>query len=120
MSNSARAQALGISWTAWQPHYECWRGNRLPNLPGLYRIRRSGHRDMDYIGETGSGTMTLRKRQAMLRGVYGAEMPYRDPHTLGPALWAIRHATGSSFEVSVAPVEASTAWRKGLEAVANA
>lgn len=45
-------------------------------------------------------------------------MPYRDPHTAGPALWALRHATGCDFEVSVAPIAGSTPWRKGLECVA--
>jgi len=66
------------------------------------------------------GAMTLKKRQGMLRGIYGAEMPYRDPHTVGPALWALRQGTGAEFEVSVAVVEGSTPWRKGLEALAIA
>src|ERR1043166_8492915 len=30
--------------------------------------------------------MTLRARLGMLRGIYGPVMPYRDPHTAGPAL----------------------------------
>src|SRR5215208_302371 len=66
------------------------------------------------------GTMTLRKRLGMLRGVYGELMPYRDPHTAGPALWALYRQTGEDFEVSVVPVEGSTPWRKGLEALAIA
>lgn len=66
------------------------------------------------------GTMTLRKRLGMLRGVYGEVMPYRDPPTAGPALWALYHQTGEDFEVSVVPVEGSTPWRKGLEALAIA
>ena len=64
--------------------------------------------------------MNLRKRLGMLRGVYGEFMPYRDPHTAGPALWALYHQTGEDFEVSVVPVEGSTPWRKGLEALAIA
>jgi hypothetical protein len=47
-------------------------------------------------------------------------MPYRDPHTAGPALWALMRSTRCTFEVSCIPVEGSTAWRKGLEAVAVA
>jgi hypothetical protein len=30
----------------------------------------------------------------MLRGIYRPEMPYRDPHTVGPALWAQRQLGG--------------------------
>lgn len=57
----------------------CWRGSLIPNLPGLYRMRRVNRDDLDYIGQTGEGTMTLKKRLGMLRGVYEEEMPYRDP-----------------------------------------
>jgi hypothetical protein len=53
--------------------------------------------------------MTLRKRQAMLRDMYGEKMPYRDPHTVGPALWAIRHSTAAAFELSVAQLEETDA-----------
>lgn len=120
MTESAFEPENHIQWGEWQPHEGSWIDNRLPNLPGLYRIRRRGRVDLDYIGQTGSGTMTLRKRQAMLKGIYAPVMPYRDPHTAGPALWALRHATNAKFEVSVAPIEGSTPWRKGMEAVAIA
>jgi hypothetical protein len=66
------------------------------------------------------GTMTLRKRLGMLRGVYAELMPYRDPHTTGPALWALYHQTGDDFEVSVVPGEGPTPCCKGLEALALA
>ncbi len=109
--------AVLLMWSAWIPLEGCWRGVTIPTQPGLYRIRRAGRDDLDYIGQTGSGTMHLRQRLRMLSGVYAAEMPYRDPHTAAPALWALRHATGSPFEVSVCPVEGTTPWRKGLEAL---
>jgi hypothetical protein len=64
--------------------------------------------------------MTLRKRLAMQRGVYAADMPYTDPHTAAPALWALRQQTGAGYEVSVAPVPGTVQWRKGLEALAVA
>src|SRR5215211_5229790 len=105
---------------AWRPLAGASRDPEIPPSPGLYRIRRMGRDDLDYIGQTGMGTMTLRKRLGMLRGVYGELMPYRDPHTAGPALWALFHQTGEDFEVSVVPVEGSTPWRKGLEALAIA
>lgn len=57
----------------------------------------------------------------MLRGVYDdGEMPYRDPHTAAPALWALRQATGCAFEVSVMSFTGLYSMRLGLEAVAIA
>src|SRR5262245_37232738 len=94
-----------LRWSSWQPLDGCWQGALIPDRPGLYRIRRAGHADLDYIGQTGAGTMTVRKRMAMLRGVYGPEMPYRDPHTAAPALWALLQGTGEPFEVAVVFVE---------------
>src|SRR5688572_27321882 len=82
---------IHLVWSAWLPLWECWLGRMLPNVPGVYRIRRVGREDLDYIGQTGAGGMTLKKRMGMLRGIYGEVMPYRDPHTAGPALWALRH-----------------------------
>ncbi|MBD2560710.1 MULTISPECIES: hypothetical protein [Nostoc] len=107
-----------FSWSSWQPLNGCWRGSLIPNLPGLYRMRRVNRDDLDYIGQTGEGTMTLKKRLGMLRGVYKEEMPYRAPHTAAPALWALRHSSNCEFEVSVLPVQGTTRWRKGLEALA--
>lgn len=107
-----------INWSPWVPHDGCWRGSVIPAMPGLYRIRRVGLEHLDYLGQTGMGTMTLRKRLGMLKGIYNPEMPYRDPHTAGPALWALRHQMGTPLEVSVAIIEGSTPWRKALEAVA--
>src|SRR5262249_47027435 len=98
----------------------CWRGISIPREPGLYQIRRVGATCLDYIGQTGTGTMTLQKRLAMQSGIYAANMPYTDPHTAGPALWALRHAMRVQFEVSVLPVSGLTQWRKGLEALAVA
>jgi hypothetical protein len=109
-----------LAWLPWVPHQGCWRGSTIPDVPGLYRVRRVGRESLDYIGQTGMGGMTLRKRLAMQRGVYAAEMPYTDPHTAAPALWALRQATGAGYEVSVAPVPGTVPWRKGVEALAVA
>jgi hypothetical protein len=85
---------------------------------GCIGSARVGWSGLDYLGQTGMGTMTLRKRVSMLRGVYGPVLPYRDPHTAAPGLWALRHQMGCDFEVSVQVVEGTTQWRKTLEAVA--
>lgn len=44
-------------------------------------------------------------------------MPYRDPHTAGPALWAARQLTEIDVEASVAVVDAPMPVRLGLECV---
>ena len=73
----------------WRPFATASRDVEIPLLPGLYRIRRMGRDDLLYSGQTGMGTMTLRKRFGILRGVNGEVMPYRDLHTAEPALWAL-------------------------------
>jgi hypothetical protein len=109
-----------LRWSPWQPLQGSWLNQKLPALPGLYRIRRVGRADLDYIGQSGQGRTTLKERLGNLSGVYKPQMPYRAPHTAGPALWALRHSTGCDFAVSVVPVEGTDQWRKGLEAVAIA
>jgi hypothetical protein len=108
---------LVLQWTPWVPLQGCWRGPTIPSRPGLYRIRRIASDHLDYVGQTG---LPLRQRLGMLAGLYKPEMPYRDPHTAGPALWALRHATGCDFEASVCPIDGPGPWRKGWEAVAIA
>lgn len=112
-----RSPAYLLQWTVWRPLDGVSRDSVIPRLPGLYRIRRAGRDDLDYIGQTG---LALPQRLGMLRGLYRDEMPYADPHTAAPALWALRHASGCEFECSVVPIEGSTPWRKGMEAVAIA
>jgi hypothetical protein len=106
------------SWSEWHPLFNAGRNGAFPREAGLYRIRRLGHPDLEYIGQTGAG---LRRRLGMLRGVFKDVMPYNDPHTAGPALWALRQSHGCDYEASVAVAsEISTPSRKGLECVAIA
>jgi hypothetical protein len=104
-------------WTEWVPLDQALAEPVLPADPGLYRVRRAGTREVVYIGQTGVG---IRARVRMLRGIAGGEMPYRDPHTAAPALWALVQSTGCVFEVAGLPVGGDARWRNGLEAVAIA
>jgi len=106
-----------LNWSAWRPLVGAARDSAIPHAPGLYRIRRVGREDLDYVGQTGR---SLRGRLGMLRGIYAEIMPYADPHTAGPALWALHRAVGCEFEALTVSVEGSTPWRKGLEALAIA
>lgn len=112
----------GLKWSGWVPlsneHNEL---KKIPTIPGLYRIRPIGKDFLIYIGQTGR---SLRGRMGELRAYTrsSTEMPYNDPHTAAPSLWAWRDAEGWEFECSVAPAEYeevpktdSRQMREGLE-----
>ncbi|MFM7252953.1 MAG: hypothetical protein ACKO27_07790 [Ilumatobacteraceae bacterium] len=54
----------------------------------------------------------------MLSTCYAADMPYRDPHTAAPTLWALRDRDGADFEVSTSVRDSAKVERLALEAVA--
>ena len=113
---SVTAHRVLECWSAWLPLDGVGGDRQVPALLGLYRIRRtSGAAGLDYIGQTGR---QLRGRLGQLTGVYRTEMPYRDPYTAAPALWALRHRDWCEFEVSVIEVQGMPASRKALEATA--
>ncbi len=106
--------ALDIEWSSWVPLERAGRNRDVSDQPGLYRIRSVETGRMLYVGQTGR---TLSERLGALKGVYGDVMPYNDPHTAGPALWAHRIEFGETFEVSVAVLEVNKADRMGREAL---
>jgi hypothetical protein len=89
----------------------------VPKEPGLYRIRHNNeeYERLEYIGESAD---TRRRIQSLARGVYADKMPYRDPHTAAPCLWAVRDDVGSALEVShtTPPKAEDEQHRKGIEA----
>ncbi|GHO56082.1 hypothetical protein KSB_45570 [Ktedonobacter robiniae] len=109
----------GLSWSSWQPFSDPLTFRQLPAMPGVYRIRAIGIEELFYIGETGRD---LRERLGGLRrNTMRTEMPFNDPHTAAPSLWAWRHAENLHFECSAAPViladdsEEARKRREGLE-----
>lgn len=102
------------SWSEWLPLRGISRNPAVPRTPGIYRVRRVGRNELDYIGQTGRN---LRERLGALSRCYNDEMPYRDPHTAAPALWALRHSSGCEFEASVYPLDVDAPTRKGREAL---
>jgi hypothetical protein len=103
-----------LAWSPWVPLETAPTDPEVPREPGIYRIRSAETGVILYIGQTGR---SLRRRLRELRHVYGDLMPYNDPHTAGPALWAHRIDTGETFEVSVAPLRTSGPERLGREAL---
>jgi hypothetical protein len=103
-------------WSYWIALRGAGQNQQVPARPGLYRVRRKmNEQEIDYIGQTGA---SLRGRLGQLNGLYRAEMPYNDPHTAAPALWALRHRDACDFEVSVTEMRDTPPNRKALEAVA--
>ena len=95
-----------LSWTRWvkfdAPRSEF---NRIPKFSGVYRVKPIDEDFLMYIGQTGR---TLRQRLSELRRYRNSkEMPYNDPHTAAPSLWAWRDATGMDFECSASAISLS-------------
>lgn len=106
-----------LEWSDWLPlDPDVGALRTLSSAAGLYRIRHPAYDRLVYVGETGRSTRG--RVGSLARGTYADEMPYRDPHTAAPTLWAIRQEHGPELEVSwVAPNRAADKQaRKGTEA----
>jgi len=88
----------------------------VPTTAGLYRILQVGAEvPVIYIGQTGR---SLRERLRQMLGAYNEEMPYRDPHTVAPALWALRVSEQAEFHAQWHGLDTDPRVRLGLEALA--
>jgi len=107
---------LGFEWSPWislDPDNE--ELGTLSTDAGLYRVLFFFFDGLIYIGETGR---SLRGRvRSLIRGVFDDEMPFSDPHTASPSLWAIADRHGPGFEISgTTPPEAKDKQqRKAIE-----
>lgn len=117
--NFLHSHWCNLDWSPWYPFSEPQTMRQLPSTAGLYRIRASRINELFYIGQTGRN---LRKRLGDLRrNMMQAEMPFNDPHTAAPSLWAWRDAERYDFECSVASIpvegdrEEAKRHREGLE-----
>lgn len=80
---------------------------------GLYRVRDGVTLEVLYIGESSR----LAGRMTDLRNCLRDEIPYADPHTAAPALWAYQRSTGHFLEVSLARFHRETPERRSWESV---
>jgi len=104
-----------LPWTPWVPFTATKEEFRqIPREPGLYRIRPIGKDFLMYIGET---RRTVHERLNELRHTIKRTdlMPWNDPHTAAPSLWAWHDAEGFEYECSAAPLDASQGGRRGME-----
>ncbi len=104
-----------LPWSPWVPFTATKEEFRqIPREPGLYRIKPVGKDFLMYIGET---RKTVHERLNELRHTLKRTdlMPWNDPITEAPALWAWRDAEGFEYECSAAPMDASQGGRRGME-----
>ncbi|WP_227376264.1 GIY-YIG nuclease family protein [Haladaptatus halobius] len=117
MSETDVTSWINLDWSSWHSlNPESGDLASLSTDEGLYRVSHPDHDGLVYIGETGR---SLRGRiRALARGTFADQMPYRDPHTAAPCLWAIRDRDSSTLEVSwTAPsLAANIQARKAIEA----
>ena len=108
------ANWCSLNWTPWISFTATkakWK--LIPNETGVYRVKPSGTSIIAYIGETGR---ELKDRLSSLRrGVMADLMPYNDPHTAAPNLWAWRQEQHWDYECSTAVFKKSKAERKAIE-----
>jgi hypothetical protein len=106
---------LSLPWSPWVPFTaDKHEFRQIPKEPGLYRIRPVGKDFLMYIGET---RRTVHERVNELRhNIKRTDlMPWNDPHTAAPSLWAWQDAEGFEYECSATPLDASTNGRRGME-----
>jgi hypothetical protein len=72
-----------------------------------------GQDQLAYIGQTGRN---LRERLSdMRRDTLAKEMPFNDPHTAAPSVWAWRDAEGYEYECSAFTSDADAQRRQALK-----
>lgn len=103
-----------LSWTPWISFSaQSSEFQIIPKEPGLYRIRAENEQFLMYIGQTGR---SLRERLNDLRRNTAKEiMPFNDPHTAAPSLWAWKDANEYSYECSAAAYHSDSNQRIGWE-----
>jgi hypothetical protein len=101
-----------LPWTKWI-RFSDGDFKLLPGQAGFYRIRPVGKKELMYIGQTGN---SLRDRlKTLARETHRKEMPFNDPHTAAPNLWAWRVSAGIEYECSAAPARLLLRDRLALE-----
>jgi hypothetical protein len=102
----------GLDWSPWAA-FSAKELKQLPAGPGVYRVRVAGTDWLAYVGETGR---SVRGRLLDLRrNVAKPDMPFNDPHTAAPGLWAWARDRGFEYECSGASTTLSAVDRKGFE-----
>ncbi|CAB4665849.1 unannotated protein [freshwater metagenome] len=98
-------------WSKWIDLRGAQINPQSPKDEGVYRIRDRNSGRILYVGETNN----LRRRFSHLQNSFSAEIPYADPHTAAPALWAYLQENDTSLDISFIIVQGSRAKRMTVE-----
>ncbi len=99
-----------LKWSPWISFENL--SKLIPAYSGFYKVKPINQDYLIYIGQTGN----LKRRTTTLkRECYKEVMPFRDPHTGAPCLWAWKDAEGLQFECSVTLSEITEIERKVIE-----
>lgn len=102
-----------LKWTPWVRFGDKRNMKLIPKNAGLYRVKPVGMKRLAYIGQTGRD---LRERLSdLINNTLKREMPFNDPHTAAPSLWAWKDAEGMEFECSAAAITIDKREREGME-----
>lgn len=76
-----------INWSDWTPLFPTKELGVIPEEPGIYLVSHEALSGIQYVGHSRTD---LRDRIRRIGYEIDSEqMPYRDPHTAAPCLWAI-------------------------------
>ncbi len=83
-----------------------------PHTPGPFSASYIDHIPISFSINTIPLISTRNPRHTLPRT---APMPWNDPHTAAPSLWAWQDAEGFAYECSATPLDASTNGRRGMK-----
>ena len=99
-----------LEWSPWINFEDI--SKLIPASSGFYRVKPINHQYLVYIGQTGN----LKRRTTTLKRESNKKaMPFRDPHTGAPCLWAWKDAEDLQFECSFTLSDISQIERKSVE-----
>jgi hypothetical protein len=107
---------MSLRWSAWMPLMAAHplALAQLPSPPGVYRVRRTGALELEWIGSAVRGVRETVER--LSRQVHLPVPPYDDPEAPARLLWVGR-VDGRAFEVSgAATPDDPEVWRERLRA----
>ncbi|MHA1749289.1 MAG: GIY-YIG nuclease family protein [Promethearchaeota archaeon] len=103
----------GLAWSKWIDLISRSREREIiSNEQGVYRVRVKENQGLVYIGQTNN---LKRRTGSLARHTNKREMPWNDPHTAAPNLWAWKQEKGWNYEVSIATTNLTKQNRMALE-----
>jgi predicted GIY-YIG superfamily endonuclease len=109
-SNFLKDNWCNFQWSPWIKQEDISKG--IVSLSGIYRVKPKNQDYLIYIGQTGN----LKRRTSTLKRECNKDkMPFRDPHTGAPCLWAWKQTHKFEYEYSFTLTKDNELERKIIE-----